>query len=101
MINYLVSIIKKYGENYTGLPKSCLPGIILTFIHSVSVGICFFLTLYFVNTLHIEISKAGLLISCYGMGTVIGSMVGGKLSDLILPRLISIISLFVQSAAFF
>lgn len=93
-------MLKSYLSNYMGLPKACWQGIVLTFFNAMSVGICFFLTLYFVNELHIDVIKSGLIISCYGLGTVLGGLIGGRLSDLFSPRLISIISLFIQASAF-
>ncbi|WP_416338561.1 MFS transporter [Legionella steelei] len=53
------------------------------------------------NEQQLNVSTAGLLLSCYGLGTVIGGFVGGKLSDKITPYVVSIFSLFVQSVSFF
>lgn len=100
MIRNVSFALKIYAGNYAGLPIGCWQGIFLTFINAISIGICFFLSLYFVNTLQIDIATAGLMISFYGLGTVAGGIIGGKLSDKISPRFVSIISLFAQSTAF-
>ena len=101
MYNYFITFIKGYSENYLGLPKFCWQGISLICINASTIGICFFLSLYFVNEQQLNVSTAGLLLSCYGLGTVIGGFVGGKLSDKITPYVVSIFSLFVQSVSFF
>src|SRR3990167_4813294 len=101
MIAYLSIAVKNYAAHYAGLPKACWEGIILTLINAISVGIYFFLSLYFVDILHMDIATAGILISCYGFGTITGGIIGGKLSDLISPRLISIISLLFQALTYF
>jgi len=99
--SYFVRIIKRYFASYSGLPKQCWQGIGLGFVEATLVGVCFFLSLYFVNVLHFNIAMAGIIISFYGLGRVIGGLVGGKLSDTMPPELVSIGSLLVQAAAFF
>ena len=42
-----------------------------------------FLILYLINEKGMSLSKAGLIFSFYGIGAVLGSLVGGKLTDLI------------------
>src|SRR3990167_6810845 len=100
MTRYLSTAIKNYAANYAGLPTACWQGIFLTFVNAISVGICFFLSLYFVDILHFNIATAGVMISAYGLGTVIGGIAAGKLSDQIFPTFISIGSLFIQAIAF-
>ncbi|WP_367606745.1 MFS transporter [Legionella sp. W05-934-2] len=101
MTDFLLSYAKKYTKNYEGLPSACWQGIILIGINAFTIGICFFLSLYFVNAKQFTPSTSGLLLSCYGIGTVAGGIIAGKFSDTISPRIISIISLLMQSNAFF
>ncbi|MCW8470497.1 MFS transporter [Fluoribacter gormanii] len=101
MTDYLTTFARKYAANYKGLPKLCWQGIMLICINTLTIGICFFLSLYFVTIRHFTPSIAGLLLSCYGLGTVLGGLITGKLSDMFSPRLISIFSLLVQSTTFF
>lgn len=95
-----MKIIKKYLSHYQGLPIQCWQGITLTLLESFATGICFFLSLYFVNILHISVMKAGVLISCYGMGTIFGGIIGGKLCDIFSAKKIAILSLSMQAIGF-
>lgn len=101
MTNYLIIFARKYSENFRGVPRLCWQSIFLIFINMLTIGICFFLSIYFVSIRHFTPSRTGLLLSFYGSGTVLGGFIAGKLSDIFLPRLITIISLLGQSTAFF
>ncbi len=100
MLNFLWITIQKYFNNYKGLPKICWLGFLLIFIDAVAGGIIFFLSIYFVNNLALSIKIAGFIISSYGFGTVMGSLIGGKLSDTILPHIVVKISLLLQAMGF-
>lgn len=93
--------LNNYLNNYTGLTRICWLGIFLTFIEAIAMGVCFFLSLYFVNELHINVALAGGLVSCYGVGTVLGGLIFGKLTDKYSSKIISTLSLLIQSFAFF
>lgn len=101
MTDYLSTFARKYVASYKGLPKFCWQGIILIAINTLTIGICFFLSIYFVTTRNFTPSLSGVFLSCYGLGTVTGGLITGKLSDRLAPRLISVGSLLMQSSAFF
>ena len=65
------------------------------------IGVYYFLPLYFVHRLNLSIETSSAIISFYGMGTILGGYIGGKLSDKIQPSIISIFSLFIQACTFF
>ncbi len=92
--------IRNYYVSYQGVPKPCWVYIIFNLLNAISVGVCFFLSLYFVDLLHFNMIMVGLLMSSYGIGTVLGGIVSGKLCDKFSSGLLSIISLILQSAAF-
>ena len=96
----LYTIFKKYIENYSELPKACWQGIFFTLLESFAMGSCFFLSVYFVNILHIPVTMAGIMISFYGIGTVVGGLISGKLCDRITPKTISLINLLLQVLSF-
>lgn len=96
----LSSIFKKYFLNYSELSSDAWQGILIAFIESTLVGIAWFLSVYFVKELHLEIENAGIILSCYGLGTIFGGFLGGKLSDRISSGVVSVISLLLQSIAY-
>jgi MFS family permease len=95
------NFLKIYIAGFSGLPNAAWPGIIIFGIESILVGICYFLTLYFVTHLHFTVFQASIIISAYGIGTIFGALGGGKLSDIYSPRKIAVISLFIQAIAYF
>lgn len=97
---FLNSAIKGYCSNYAEISINCWQGALLTFIESSFGGICFFLSLYFVNELQINIAISGLLISFYGFGKFVGGFVGGRLSDKMSPSFVALFSLVVEAIAF-
>src|SRR3990167_9966457 len=96
MTEYVLSFIKGYISSYRGLKKACWQGMLLNFIESVFVGVYYFLPLYFISELNINIAIASIIISFYGLGTILGGFLGGKLSDEIGSGLVSIGSLVLQ-----
>lgn len=98
--NFLSNLLKKYLNHYSGIPLNCWQRIFLTFINDMATGVCFFLSLYFVGTLHFTAAKAGLIISCYGLGKAGGGILGGKLTDKFLPDVVIISSLLLEIISF-
>lgn len=101
MVEDLLNLTKKYLSSFSGLPKVCWPRILLCLVNTASGGVTFFLAFYFVKTLQINIVTAGAMISCYGLGTIFGGYVGGKLADRYSPFYISFISLICKASMFF
>lgn len=93
-------MLNAYCKHYTGIPKTCWLGIIFTFIESLVMGISFFLTIYFVDSLHFTIAEAGVFMSFYGMGAAIGGITSGKLADHITPKYVSFFCLLMQALLF-
>lgn len=93
-------LINNHFEAYRGLSILSWQGIFLAFIESSLVGICYFLSMYLVNVLHFTVIQSGIIISCYGIGTIFGGILAGKLCDYFNPAKIRIISLIIQSLSF-
>jgi len=93
----LLRIAHNYLISYSGIPGRCWNRIVLSFFNDFSTGFIFFISLYFVKYLNFSVVNAGLIISAYGIGRVIGGYTGGKLSDNISPAIISCVSLFIES----
>lgn len=96
----MLSLIKSYLTNYQGLPKTCWQRIFVAFINTISGGIIYFLSIYFVQQLHFNLVTAGFILSFYGVGTTLGGIGGGKLADNFSPTVISAVSLFLKAIGF-
>ena len=92
--------MKNYFAAYHGLPRLCWQGIFASFVESTLAGVYYFLSIYFVDVLHMSVSTAGILISFYGLGTIAGGIIGGKLSDKVSPSIVLTLSLMIQAASF-
>ena len=101
MYSYPSSLVKSYVRSYTGLEKSCYRGILLSLIESIFIGVYYYLSIYFIGVLHYDMASSGLIISCYGVGAILGGMLGGKFSDELSPRFVLVCSLLLQSIAYF
>lgn len=95
------SFVKSYFSTFLEFSKHCQYGFALCLMESIFMGIYYYLSIYFVDILHIDISTSGIIISCYGIGAIIGGIVGGKLSDRLTPGIVSTFSLFIQAIAYF
>lgn len=96
----LLALSKFYLASYTGLSKECWRGIIVSLIESLLMGVYYFLALYFTKELHFSINNAAMIISCYGLGAIIGGMLGGKLADKFTPERIAACSLIIQACGY-
>jgi len=95
----LQTFITLYFSSWRGLSSDCWKGLALNFIEALCVGISFFLPLYFMHDLQMDVINASLMISIYGAGTVLGSYIGGKTADHFSPYLIAITSFSLQGIA--
>lgn len=96
MQTYLLSLGKAYFRSYQGLSTRCWIGIFFSLIESTLAGTFYFLSIYFVNELHFSVAQAGMIISCFGIGAIVGGFISGKLSDRLSPAIVSAGSLLIQ-----
>lgn len=97
---HISSFIKFYFSSFQGLPSSAWRGVALTLIDSTLISVYYFLSIYFLNELHFSITTCATIISCYGLGSIAGANIGGKLSDKMSPTLVSAVSLLVQALGY-
>lgn len=96
----LRAIFREYSAALTGLPAAVwwLSGVLL--IHRAGTMVLPFLTLYITQDLWFSKTAAGWLLVAYGIGSTIGSLLGGRLSDRYGPRPVMLASLALSSVAF-
>lgn len=101
MTTYILTMTRGYLSAYRGLSIPAWHGLLLCLIEALLIGIYYFLPLYFINELQVDVTTAGVMISFYGIGTIIGGYLGGKLADRFSPGKIALISLLLQTIVFF
>lgn len=95
------SFFLTYINTFRGLPKSVWKILTTQFIATTLSGTLYFLSYYFVHVLKYDIKTAAFFISCYGLGSILGGLLGGKLSDICSPKIVSVMSLVLEAMAFF
>ena len=101
MHTHLTTFIKFYFRSFQGLPSTAWRGIVLALIDAIMISVYYFISIYFLNELHFSVTTCATIISCHGLGAIVGARIGGKLSDMISPTLVSALSLLVQAVGYF
>ncbi len=87
---------QKYINNYRGFSREIWILAIITFINRAGVMVVPFLSKYLNENLHFSLKEVGWILIGFGVGSVCGSWLGGKLSDKIGFYKIMLFSLFVS-----
>lgn len=74
-------LIKIYGDSFSGLSGSVWALSLVALINRSGSMVLFFMTLYLTTQKEYTITEAGQIISIYGLGSLLGSYLGGWLSD--------------------
>lgn len=74
-------IVSLYKEAFSNLQPTIWMLAVVTFINRSGSMVLLFSSLYMTNELHFEIAQAGLCMSFYGIGSVLGAYTGGWLTD--------------------
>ena len=75
------SLFSLYKESYANLQRNIWVLSIAMFINRSGSMVLLFSSLYMTKDLHFSIGEAGLIMSFYGIGSVLGSYCGGWLTD--------------------
>lgn len=88
-----------YSQLFTGLPRQVWLLCLVTFVQRSGTMVLPFLTLYLTQRQGFSVQEAGAVLSLYGVGSIIGSYVGGWLSDRIGSIIAQIVSLLLATIA--
>ncbi len=97
----LINALNRYINNFRGFSKEIWILTLMTFINRAGTMVLPFLSKYLKEDLHFSYSQVGTVMVCFGIGSMLGSWLGGKLSDKIGFYKIMIFSLFTSGIAFF
>jgi predicted MFS family arabinose efflux permease len=92
---------RKYIDNFRGFRREVWILTLITFINRAGTMVLPFLSKYLHDDLHFTYKQIGNILVCFGIGSMVGSWLGGKLSDKIGFYKIMIFSLFVSGLMFF
>lgn len=97
----LVNAFTRYINNFRGFSREIWILTLVTFINRAGTMVLPFLSKYLKEDLHFSYAQVGWVMVCFGLGSMIGSWLGGKLSDKIGFYKIMIFSLFTSGLLFF
>ena len=70
-----------YKKAYAGLSTSTWILAVVLLINRCGAMVIPFMTVYLTQQLHFSVQQAGLVMTCYGIGGIVGAFAGGRLSD--------------------
>lgn len=96
----LQSIFSNYINNFRGFSREIWILTLITFINRAGTMVLPFLSKYLKEDLHFDYHQVGWVMVSFGCGSMIGSWLGGKLSDKIGFYRIMVFSLFTSGILF-
>ena len=97
----LKTALYRYINNFKGFRREVWILALITFINRAGTMVLPFLSKYLKENLHFSYSQVGWIMVAFGIGSMLGSWLGGKLSDKIGFYKIMIFSLFTSGMLFF
>ncbi|TDP02882.1 MDR family MFS transporter [Flavobacterium sp. 245] len=97
----LKTALNHYINNFRGFTREIWILAIITFINRAGTMVLPFLSKYLKEDLHFSYNQVGWIMVSFGLGSMLGSWVGGKLSDKIGFYKIMIFSLFTSGVSLF
>jgi len=93
--------LRSYINNFKGFRREVWILALITFINRAGTMVLPFLSRYLKENLHFTYGQVGWIMVAFGLGSMLGSWLGGKLSDKIGFYKIMIFSLFTSGILFF
>ena len=93
-------IFSNYIANFKGLSKEIWLLSVVTLINRAGAMVIPFLSLYLVNAKGFSLPQVGMIMTCFGLGSLTGTWIGGKLTDIIGFYKVIVLSLFLGGVGF-
>jgi predicted MFS family arabinose efflux permease len=87
------ALFRLYRDSYSGLPRATWLLSLSAFINRSGSMVVPFLTVYLGERWGFTVGEAGAFVSIYGLGSIVGSLIGGRLADRIGAVQIQILAL--------
>lgn len=75
------TLFNNYLNSFKGLSKEVWWLSFITLINRAGTMVIPFLSIYLTEDLHLSMSNVGWIMTCFGIGSVVGTWLGGKLTD--------------------
>jgi predicted MFS family arabinose efflux permease len=93
-------LYSNYVESFTGLSKEIWYLSLISLVNRAGTMVIPFLSLYLKKDLGYSEDDIGWILACFGIGSVIGSWLGGKLTDIFGFYKVMVVSLFLTGLCF-
>lgn len=93
--------IQLYIDSLSGLAREVWLLTTVMFINRMGAMVLPFVTIYMTKNLGFTLAETGIVMTCYGAGSVAGVFIGGKLTDKIGAWSVQVTSLFLTGIGFF
>ena len=80
-MNALSQAYRFYIRSFSGFSREVWLLTLITFVNRAGTMVVPFLSLYLTKDMGLTLAEVGWIMSCFGAGSVVGSWLGGKLSD--------------------
>lgn len=90
------TVVKSYRDAYAGLPRAAWMLAAVDFVNSSGTMVLFFMTLYLTQKLNYSLAIAGRTLGAYGLGSLVGAILGGWLCDRVGARNVQGMSLLLM-----
>ena len=74
-------VVNNYQDSFRGLSKEVWWLALITFINRAGTMVLPFLSLYLTEDLNLSLAQVGWIMTSFGVGSLLGSWLGGKLTD--------------------
>ncbi len=91
--------IQLYVDSFSGLSKPAWMLALVMLLNRMGAMVIPFLAVYVTKELHFTKIEAGIVLSTFGIGSVIGSLLGGWLTDKVGSLRVQSFSLFLSAPA--
>lgn len=94
------SIFEIYKKAFVGLSAEIWLLSLATFINRAGTMVVPFIALYLTEDLKLTLTQVGWVMTCFGLGSMVGAYLGGKLSDVFSFYKVMVGTLFLSGIAF-
>lgn len=99
-VNVLTNAYRYYAASFSGFSREVWLLTFASFVNRAGTMVVPFLSLYLTKDMGLTLEEVGWIMSCFGAGSVVGSWVGGRLSDRIGYKPVMVGALVTSGLAF-